>query len=52
MIKTMGCNSHKLPLLLERAGERRVKSRNYIPLIPTYSLWRRSIRNRECIDTY
>jgi hypothetical protein len=34
----MGCTSHKLPLLLERAGVRRIKSTSYIPLIPAFSL--------------
>jgi hypothetical protein len=32
----MGCNS--FPLLLERVGERRIKSTVYIPLIPAFSL--------------
>jgi len=40
----------KLPLLLERVGVRRIKSSSYIPLIPTFSLWRRS--SRTCVDTY
>jgi len=39
----------KLPLLLERAGVRRIKSSSYIPLIPTFSLWRRS--SMTCVDT-
>jgi hypothetical protein len=34
----MGCNSPKLPLLLERVGERRIKLTGYIPLIPAFSL--------------
>jgi len=38
----MGYNSPNRPLLLERARVRRVKSSGYIPLIPTFSLWRRS----------
>jgi len=46
----MSCSSTKLPLLLERAGVRRVKSSIYIPLIPAFSLWRRS--GRTCVDTY
>jgi len=33
----MGCNSTQLPLLLERVGERRIKSTGYIPLIPAFS---------------
>jgi hypothetical protein len=40
----------KLPLLLERVGVRRIKSSRYIPLIPTFSLWRRS--SKTCVDTY
>jgi len=40
-----------LPLLLERAGVRRVKSSIYIPLIPAFSLWRRSSRTCADIDT-
>jgi hypothetical protein len=31
----MGCNSTKLPLLLERVGERRIKSTGYIPPHPS-----------------
>jgi len=31
----MGFNSAKLPLLLERAGERRIKSTGYIPPNPS-----------------
>jgi hypothetical protein len=34
----MGCNSTRLPLLLERVGVRRIKSTSYIPLIPAFSL--------------
>ena len=30
----MGCTSHKLPLLMERAGVRRIKSISYIPPHP------------------
>jgi hypothetical protein len=45
----MSYGSTKLPLLLERAGVRRIKSSNYIPHIPTFSLWRRS---RTCVDIY
>ena len=33
----MGYSSHKLPLLLERVGVRRIKSTCYIPLILTLS---------------
>jgi len=36
--ETMGCSRHKLPLLLERVGVRRIKSTVYIPLIPAFSL--------------
>ncbi|MEQ1544211.1 hypothetical protein [Methyloglobulus sp.] len=36
-MKTMGCKSAKLPLLLERVGVRRIKSIVYIPLIPAFS---------------
>ena len=66
IIKTMSYGSTKLPLLLERAGmttawmqaveqrmeqlPRRIKSSSYIPLIPTFSLWRRS--NGTCVDIY
>jgi hypothetical protein len=32
----MTCNSTKLPLLLERVGERIIKSTTYTPLIPTW----------------
>jgi len=62
----MKTKSTKLPLLLERAGvttawmqeveqrmeqlPRRVKSNGYIPLIPAFSLWRRS--SMTCINTY
>jgi hypothetical protein len=31
----MSCNSAKLPLLLERVGERRIKSTGYIPTHPS-----------------
>jgi hypothetical protein len=50
IIKTMSYGSTKRPLLLERAGVMRIKSSSYIPLIPTFSLWRRS--NRTCVDIY
>ena len=46
----MGCSSHKLPLLLERAGVRRIKSTHYIPLIPTFSL--KGEGAGTCVDTY
>ena len=46
----MGCNSTKLPLLLERAGERRMKSTTYIPLIPTFSL--KGEGAHTCVDTH
>jgi hypothetical protein len=42
--------SPKFSLLLERAGVRKIKSSSYIPLIPTFSLWRRS--SRTCVDSY
>jgi len=54
----MGCNSVKLPLLLERAGERRIKSTGYIPLIPTPSTPLRagfSLKGEgapSCVDTH
>jgi hypothetical protein len=60
------CNYTNLPLLLERAGvttcmdaggratqeqlPRIIKSSSYIPLIPTFSLWRRG--NMTCADIY
>jgi hypothetical protein len=34
----------------ERDGVKRVKSPIYSPLIPAFSLWRRS--NRTCVETY
>jgi hypothetical protein len=51
----MSYRSTKLPLLLERAGVRRVKPSIYIPLIQPetlalLSLWRRG--SRTCADTY
>ena len=62
----MGCNSTKHPLLLERAGvttawmqeveQCRSNCRGDLnqvvtfPLIPTFSLWRRS--SRTCVDIY
>jgi len=49
IIKTMSYNHTNLPLLLERAGVRRIKSSSYIPLIPTFSLWRRG--SMTCIYT-
>jgi hypothetical protein len=42
--------SHKLPLLLERVGVRRIKSTSYIPLIPTFSL--KGEGAGTCVDTY
>jgi hypothetical protein len=48
-IKTMGCNSSKPPLLLERVGERRIKSTIYIPLIPAFSL--KGEGAGTCVDT-
>jgi len=35
-IKTIGYKVAWLPLLLERVGVRRIKSRNYMPLIPAF----------------
>jgi len=46
----MGCNSSKLPLLLERVGERRIKSTSYIPLIPAFSL--KGEGACTCVDIY
>jgi hypothetical protein len=34
--KTIGYKANWLPLLLERVGVRRIKSRNYMPLIPAF----------------
>jgi hypothetical protein len=36
--------------IAERVGVRRIKSITLIPLIPTFSLWRRSFET--CLDTY
>jgi len=47
----MDYSSHKLPLLLERAGVRRIKSSSYVPpLIPTFSLKGEGVGT--CVDTY
>jgi hypothetical protein len=46
----MSYKSTKLPLLLERVGVRRINSSVYIPLIPAFSLWRRS--KSTYVDTY
>jgi hypothetical protein len=46
VINTRGCKFIQLPLLLERVGERRIKTSAYIPLIPTFSL------KGEGADTY
>jgi hypothetical protein len=48
--ETMGCSSHKPPLLLERVGVRRIKSTSYTPLIPTFSL--KGEGAGICVDTY
>jgi hypothetical protein len=48
--ETISCSSHKLPLLLERVGVRRIKSISYIPLIPTFSL--KGEGAGTCVDTY
>jgi hypothetical protein len=50
VMKTMGCKSAKLPLLLERVGVRRIKSIVYIPLIPAFSLKGEGVGT--CVDTY
>jgi hypothetical protein len=50
IIKTMTCNSTKLSLLMERVGERRIKSTSYIPLIPAFSL--KGEGASICVDTY
>jgi hypothetical protein len=50
IIKTMTCSSTKLPLLMERAGMRRIKSTSYIPLIPAFSL--KGEGASICVDTY
>jgi hypothetical protein len=49
-VKTIGCNSARLPLLLERVGERRIKSTGYIPLIPAFSLKGEGVPI--CVDTH
>jgi len=49
--KTINNSSHKLPLLLERAGVRRIKASSYIfPLIPTFSL--KGEGAGTCVDIY
>jgi hypothetical protein len=48
--ETISCSSHKLPLLLERVGVRRIKSISYIPLIPTFSL--KGEGAGTCVNTY
>jgi hypothetical protein len=48
--ETISCSSHKLPLLLERVGVRRIKSISYIPIIPTFSL--KGEGAGTCVDTY
>jgi hypothetical protein len=53
--ETMGCSSHKPPLLLERVGMSRIKSTRYIPLIPTFSLKGERSEGSgagTCVDTY
>jgi len=49
-LNSVGCKSTSLPLLLERAGERRIKSTIYIPLIPTFSL--KGEGAGTCVDSY
>jgi hypothetical protein len=46
----MSCNSAKLPLLLERVGERRIKSTSYIP--PHPSLLLKGEGASTCVDNY
>jgi hypothetical protein len=46
----MSCNNTKLPLLMERVGERRIKPTSYIPLIPAFSL--KGEGTGTCVDTY
>jgi hypothetical protein len=46
----MGCNRTKHPLLLERVEERRIKSTNFIPLFPAFSL--KGEGAGTCVDTY
>jgi hypothetical protein len=45
----MSYKSILLPLLLERVGERRIKSTSYIPLIPAFSL--KGEGAGTCVDT-
>ncbi len=46
----MTCISALPPLLLERVGERIIKSTSYIPLIPAFSL--KGEGAATCVDTY
>jgi len=46
----MSCKSTKLPLLLERAGERRIKSTGYTP--PHPSLLPQGEGASTCVDTH
>ena len=50
ILNTMSCKSILPPLLLERVGERRIKSTSYIPLIPAFSL--KGEGAGTCVDTY
>ncbi len=51
-LNTMSCNCAKLPLLLERAGERRIKSTGYTPPHPTLSRWRGIVVLPECVNDF
>jgi len=50
ILNIMSCESISLPLLMERVGERRIKSTTYTPLIPAFSL--KGEGASICIDTY
>ena len=51
IIKTMNFSDTNLPLLMERAGERRIKSTSCIPpLIPAFSL--KGEGAGTCVNTY
>jgi hypothetical protein len=40
------------PLLLERAGERRIKSTVYIPLVPAFSLKEEGAAAGTCVNIH
>ena len=46
----MSCKSTMLPLLLERVGERRIKTTSYVSLIPAHTLNGEGVGT--CVDTY